>query len=271
MSSRNFKYGFTLIELLFVISIITLLSSLLLAATRSSVDKARIAAGQQFASTVRAQLGDNLISWWSFDTLQGNTVIDNWGSNNGTNNNAAPVADVNGKANSALSFSGSTYYIDLGTPSSLSITGPITVEAWIYPKLSGILMRFIRSTDQYDLRVQSNRVYFTSRTSSYGFYTQDLNVLNLNKWNHVVASFGGITGSTINSNNAKIYINGMSKKIVVVGPSWFPSSTITSVRIGGTQFNGYMDEVRIYNSGLTAQEVQKLYAESAPRHGLAIK
>ena len=40
---------------------------------------------------------------------------------------------------------------------------------------------------------------------------------------------------------------------------------------GSNAFNVSIDEVRVYNAALTAQEIQKHYVESAPRHNVVLK
>ena len=74
--------------------------------------------------------GDKLKAHWMMNTV---SVIDN--SNNTNNGTLMPVDDppslANGKFENALQFDGINDYIDISDSTSLSITGNLTIEAWI--------------------------------------------------------------------------------------------------------------------------------------------
>ena len=159
--------------------------------------------------------------------------------------------------NRALNLDGSSGYVDLGTPESLSITGPITVEMWVYPKTSGLGF-FIRANGQYQFFVQSNNEVAFADTHGNHIHTA-ANVLTLNTWNHIVGVFSGVSGDAITLDNAKIYINGVSKGNHV-GGTWSPS-TLTAIDIGrytgwNSYFNGLIDEVRIWNVARAHEQIQ---------------
>ena len=80
----NQSGGFTLVELLVVISIISLLVSVVLTSVNSAREKARIAAGKQFYSSLDHALGASAIGSWSFESGGGLTAYDASGNNNGT-------------------------------------------------------------------------------------------------------------------------------------------------------------------------------------------
>lgn len=64
-------------------------------------------------------------------------------------------------------------------------------------------------------------------------------------------SVGGILSGTAPNQNLNLCIGG-------TGPS-------CDIYL----YTGYIDEVQVWSSALTAMEVQQFYAESAPRHQLA--
>lgn len=205
-----------------------------------------------------------LVSYWSFDEGSGNIAQDYSGyGNNGTiYSSTTPSATwVDGKVGKALSFDGVDDYISIGAPASLSITGPITIEAWIYPKVSAVNQGFVHASAQYIFFVQSNNEVRLADT--YGHYLDtDPNVLTLNTWNHIVGVFYGSKGDAITLNNAKIFVNGVSKGKQVSG-SWSPtnlSNVVIASRTNGTYyFNGLIDEVRIYNRALSDEEIKAIY------------
>jgi hypothetical protein len=80
-------------------------------------------------------------------------------------------------------------------------------------------------------------------------------VRSLNVWYHVAGVYNA-TARTLD-----IYVNGVQDNGVLIGT--IPASQINSSvgvnigrRTGGFYFNGVIDEVRIYNRALSAQEIQ---------------
>jgi|GEM_PF-6019272 len=81
-----------------------------------------------------------------------------------------------------------------------------------------------------------------------------LTTLSINNWYHLAYTF--------NSTTASIYINGVLNTSTNYGTIAIDSNTST-LGIGGSSvgnyFSGKLDDVRIYNTGLTAAQVKKLY------------
>jgi len=71
-----------------------------------------------------------MVSYWTFDNndIAGNTVIDVFGDNNGTNNGA--TTSVIGKVGQAFSFEGNDF-VEVLDSNSLDITHEITIAAWV--------------------------------------------------------------------------------------------------------------------------------------------
>src|SRR3989338_8602942 len=88
-------------------------------------------------------LTNGLVGYWSFDgkDMAGNTAYDRFGQGNNGTLTSGPTRAI-GKIGQGLSFYGVDDYVDAGDTASLSISGAITISAWI--KLNGA--------------VQSNRI-----------------------------------------------------------------------------------------------------------------
>ena len=83
------------------------------------------------SSPALAQSGaPGLVAAFGFDEGTGTTVKDSSGNNlNGTIVGATWT--TTGMYGNALSFNGTSSYVDLGSPSALQLTGSMTIEAWV--------------------------------------------------------------------------------------------------------------------------------------------
>ncbi len=158
----------------------------------------------------------------------------------------------------ALNFTGSSgNYVSVPHDSRLDITGPITVEAWVYIRGSGTAQRIVMHNQQYILWIKSNNGIRFADTHGHYVDTPPLDASYRNKWIHIAAVFSGKAGDVLSSSNAQIYINGRPMG-ASWGGSWSPSSTTSDLRIG-QNFDGYIDEVRILNRALTQEEIYADY------------
>jgi hypothetical protein len=71
-----------------------------------------------------------LVAAYSFNEGSGQTVADHSG-NNLTGTIVGATWTGQGKFGNALSFDGTSSYVDLGNPAALQLTGSMTIEAWV--------------------------------------------------------------------------------------------------------------------------------------------
>jgi hypothetical protein len=193
-----------------------------------------------------------LVAHYSFDEGAGNILYDSSGNrNHGTLVNSPTW--VQGIKGGALSFNGSNQYV---TIPSISITNNITVSCWFVSfnnNQFGFLVSKSPVNSNWELFFEGGALKWRGAS-----YPPEIYIIPpiVNKWHHaVITQIGTI---------AQIYIDG----ILVI------SATIPIIANGngpiliGTYgeayyFNGLIDEVRIYNRALSAQEVQNLYQLAA--------
>lgn len=111
-----------------------LLASIVLVSLSGARDKARIAVGFQFSSSVHHALGTYTVGIWDFDDSTANDTSGN--DNNGTLANGplfrCTEDDTPSGNGCALEFDGSTNYIAIANDNSLNFgTGNFTLSVWV--------------------------------------------------------------------------------------------------------------------------------------------
>ncbi len=133
MKLKKYTSGFTLIELLVVISIISLLSSIILAAVSNARSQATVTAGLAFADHNLQVYGADAILSYNFDYTSGGKILDTTG--NGRNLNpiggafALSASTPNPKG---MSFTSGTAVFGSSTIASTISSPNYTISAWVY-------------------------------------------------------------------------------------------------------------------------------------------
>ena len=260
-----------------VIAILGLLASIVLVSVSSSRSKARIAAGLQFSSSVHHALGAYAVGIWDFDDQTANDTSGN--NNNGTLNNfpASPwSADTPSGNGYALSFNGVNNYVIVNNNFVVNPTS-LTISAWFKKMGPGANYECVlhKSSDssigasEYWLGVDLND-YLTAtigaRTGVGWAAGRTSIVATIGDWYHLLASWNGSV--------VKIYVNGkyikeypLASYVNLTTPTRFGSSS------NGTayQFNGIIDDVRIYEQALSETQIKQLYVEGLEEHNLVSK
>lgn len=210
----------------------------------------------------------NLVSHWKFDEGSGTTAYDSAGSNNGTIYGATWTT---GQVNGALDFDGVDDYVDCGTGPAITGTGTFTASVWVKTdSAKGQAMLVQRSTTSgngsYGVSILSDgRVQLHIYNGGYGFLFQSDVTVNDGLWHHIVAA-------RTNSTDGEIYVDG-SLAASGSGPARSLSNFPVWIGRGFTvpaYFNGLIDEVRIYNRALSAEEIRQLYLDGLSEYERAV-
>ncbi len=208
------------------------------------------------------------ISYWSFDD-SANPGRDYVGSNNGILQNS-PTWTSSGHNNGAISFDGTNDYIDCGKDSSLSPEN-FTVTAWINLRAlstENLVARkaenpykgwafFIQGATQPKL---SFDFFYGDGTSATHQNLAGNTNLQTNNWYHVAIT-------VINGNSVRFYLNGaLDGERTLTQRFTYPDRSLMIGKSESGYFGGYtngiIDEVRIYNYVLSANEILTQYNNS---------
>lgn len=215
----------------------------------------------------KAYLSDGLVGYWKMDEASWNnncstaTVMDSSGNNNhGTScpSGGGLVGGTAGKFGNGAAFDGVNDYINVGSTISNQLTNRVSLSYWINiaSNVSGNVVSKRGSPNVLQLTFTSGVPTFSIwQSNNTAVSATAPSSLSLNQWHHVV----GITdGSRVN-----LYIDG-----VLVNSAAYDGTMATdltsSLYIGSLNgasgwINAQIDETRIYNKALSAQEVTDLY------------
>lgn len=225
-----------------------------------------------------------LIGHWTFDETAGTTANDSSGNNNtGTlqNISSPPTAssgwNAAGRVNGALNFDGSNDYVSLG---NMDVTGGrITIAAWFKADtFSGSGNRIVdKSTgsaesNHYWMLGTNNRsgvgevlrARIRTDSPSPGSVTTLLAVTGVlnTQWHHGAVTYDG--------SNIILYLDGSEVDRVPKSGNLETNNTVPT-QIGRntsalalTQWDGLVDDVKIYNRALSAAEITALYNSAPP-------
>lgn len=214
-------------------------------------------------------LNSGLVGHWTFDGKDTNWAKGTTTDRSGSGNHGQLIAMststsvVTGKLGQALDFGLTNDYVDTG-PSPAGGLSAITVSAWV--KIKDLSNRmYIEDGTNYN----TNGFYFYSYEGKPEFeiYASSYDAILAataiprNEWVHIVGTWeSGV--------RVKLYVNGVASASTPTGA--LQTGTLqagnTDLYFGGRpaspltlEYNGGMDDVRIYNRALSATEVAQLY------------
>ncbi|RJP65817.1 MAG: T9SS C-terminal target domain-containing protein [Ignavibacteriales bacterium] len=208
-----------------------------------------------------AQTG-NLIMYLPFN---GNTADESGNNNNGTNHGATSSTDYFGNLNRAYSFNGTDQYISVTNNTSLNFQNGISVCFWMkiaqfydreaYPISHG------NWENRWKISITNKKLRWTVKTNSGVKDLDSETELLLNKFYYVTCLYNGA--------DYELYLNGELDAFTSLSGSI--NQTTYDLTIGQVlpnnknyNFKGLLDEIRLYDYGLSYPQILELYNSVSP-------
>ncbi|MDX2024246.1 MAG: LamG-like jellyroll fold domain-containing protein [Deltaproteobacteria bacterium] len=215
-----------------------------------------------------------LIGHWSFDGVMGSFVPDQSGfGNNGEvtlgsspNRMPVPATIAPGKIGAALDLSAPQTSVRVRRSDSIDSTGvngAFTVAAWVNPGPVSVFeeLQQVIARQEADTAFQHFALGLKVGKPIAGvhfFFAEAPQAIPAGQWAHLAATYDGIT--------LNLFVNGMQASSLDIG--WPIAADTTDTIIGGAGaldmvkqfFGGLVDEVRLYNTNLSPQQIAELAA-----------
>lgn len=178
-----------------------------------------------------------------------NVLVDDEGIIIGVVNGAIESDDVD--RGDVLGFDGDDF-IEIQDKDGEFFSDTFTVSAWISLASSPLINHIAAKSDVFDFAVEldsSDKLALRVYDTTVPYETETIESLSLNTWFFMVGVFDGV--------NINLYIDGELKTSEA-----YTGGTINSNDnsiIIGENFDGYIDDLRIYNRPLTEYEISRLY------------
>ena len=233
--------------------------------------------GYSTISSLSEDLGsDGLLGYWKLNEKQWDGTVDEIVDSSGNDYNGktvnGPIISKDGFTSSPY-FDGNNDYIELDIlDANINGTGAMSISVWFKATTDGLVggqnnLRYIVSKEAggpggtvFILRVSTtdDKVQFYLGGTTYVGITSDTTI-TANNWYHAVATWDG--------SGMNLYINGGSPD--TGSKSGATGSTTNKTRIGSvdlgspndniSNWQGNIDELRVYNFALSGEDVEKLH------------
>ncbi|MCK4885895.1 MAG: LamG domain-containing protein [Planctomycetes bacterium] len=201
-----------------------------------------------FSGVCSADVTTGLVSRWSLDnTLEDQGTLANDGILTGLANWQT------GKFNQAMGFDGSSY-VSIPNESDYDFTGPMTISAWFIADFSTPDQTIISKGTSFHIyrNFESNTLIFLCE--GVGRAAVGTVSINDNNWHHVAGVYDG--------SSISIYIDGQldfsRSASGAILTNNYALRIGSNAELGNTNWQGAIDEVRVYDRALSAAEVAEI-------------
>lgn len=225
---------------------------------------------------VHANTRDGLQGFWMLDDTGATAIDSSWKANNGTLTGTTIVSNC--ARGGCKSFNGSSDYIQVASSGLVTNGAAWTISAWVLTTstTAGHIYREASTASAtpvtgLTILVTSGFASINIRDDASVVATLDSSVSVIDgKWHHVV-------GVQATKSSRTLYVDGVSvaTNSTTVGAFTFNNSTIGALHRTPASadlfLTGQVDDVRVYNRAITAQEVLDLYNSGIKIQGTATK
>ncbi|MCK5416696.1 hypothetical protein KAI92_04680, partial [Candidatus Parcubacteria bacterium] len=230
------------------------------------------------------------IAHWKFDEASsgdadGATLIDSsdppaGGAYNGTGSSTGSGLDyVSGKFGSALDFDGADDFVGIGDLDVVDNASQLSVCSWVYHdglswdqyiamNGSDAGFRFFKDTVGSSARTDMYRIIVKETGGTTAYIESESDTAILQQWRHVCFTY---TEDSLNG--LRLYINGLEDPNSPVDTSGIididsgVEEFAISSNSGNSEFNGKIDDVRVYNYVLSESMIKEVYNNGRVRFG----
>jgi len=218
---------------------------------------------------VQAQSDEGLVAEWHFDEGAGSVLKDS--SGNGNDGVIYGATWVEGKYGNALNFNGINNYALTSNLARHFSEDSVTIEVWFNANGPGIIVAELGqgtiNSGWHDSQIEilntgevKVRVWKLAPVS--------LGTVNFNEWHHAVLRYNKA------ASNLDGLLDGVEASTDIIGDRsspWeyeyglfyaFGPTDVTNLG-SGRYFNGELDEVRIYNRALSAEDIKEHFEQGA--------
>lgn len=231
-------------------------------------------------------INNGLVGYWTFDgpdiSWTTNTMTDRSGNGNTATiiNMSTTSSPVAGKLGSALTFDKLNDRVSISPSSSLNNLSQFTVAFWMNPKSSGqnglgyMFTKASGGNTSFLLQMDSSRLDVTINYSSTNLtFVAPYSGSIYDQWQYVVLTWDG----TATAANVGLYRNGvaMTHNFDTNGVGSRVDDSTYNFIIGDNGnstrvFDGTIDDFRVYNRVLSAQEIAQLYTSGQSKYSVPV-
>jgi len=163
----------------------------------------------------------------------------------------------------SMTFDGTNDFVDAGNITALNSQSAFSTSFWINPQdtlltVPVVLAGGISSTNRFYIQLlNSTTIRYVSSGSSGNIVDVTVPLMLDGNWHHIATAH---SGTSLNIYFDGVKINSTPLTITAVSTNMGDSFTIGAYFTRASNFlNSYVDEVGLFNTALTAQEVKKIY------------
>jgi hypothetical protein len=243
-------------------------------------------AGAILAAPTYVGLGSGLVGYWSFNSsdLAVNssnavTAYDRSGNKNHSDPSTGATAPPRrlGKLGQALDFNGNNSHINVTPTTGLHNMAAVSASFWLYsrdtPDTAELIIKAFSESQSdgwnlIDCGCGTNNIAFKVGYEGASDLVATTNAapLALNCWQHIAVTWDGSS----NASGVTIYVDGASTPLTLNsnGAGARTDDSANDLVIGNDNnqsaaWDGLIDEVRLYDRPLTADEIKRLYKVGA--------